>query len=96
LDGARSREAIVQCVLNYITNDRSCALTPITPLLLLIPDFGALFISSLFPIITALVAMIFGVPLGRGCCFGPSSASLRLASASAGTVWGGWAGMSNW
>ena len=35
LDGARSREAIVQCVLNYITNDRSCALTPITPLLLL-------------------------------------------------------------
>lgn len=32
--------------------------------------------------------MIFGVPLGRGCCFGPSSASLRLASASAGTVGG--------
>ena len=27
MDGARSREAIVQCVLNYITNDRSCALT---------------------------------------------------------------------
>ena len=35
LDGARSREAIVQCVLNYITNDRSCALTPSPPLLLL-------------------------------------------------------------